>query len=45
MALGPYRVLGCRGDELTEFQLQLVEQLAAPLGRGAELVVPQFGDD
>ncbi|MDB5369169.1 MAG: hypothetical protein JWP20_727 [Roseomonas sp.] len=45
LALGLGRVLGHCRDELAEFQFQLVGQLAAALGGGAELVVPQLGDD
>ena len=36
-------VLGGGGLQLLELQLQLVQQLAAALGRGAEAVVLQLG--
>jgi hypothetical protein len=44
---GSGRVLRpCRcGDQLAEFHFQLIPQLAAALGRGAELVVPQLGGE
>ena len=36
----------CRARlQLLEPQLELVEQLAAALGRGSEALAPQFGDD
>jgi hypothetical protein len=45
LILRPRRVLGHRGDQFTEFQFQLIQELAAALGGGAELVMPQFSDD
>ena len=38
------RSLGRRGLEFLELQLQLVKQLAAAFGGGAEAVVPHLGD-
>ena len=37
-------ILAGRGDQLAEFEFQLVEQLAATLRGGAELVVLEPGD-
>ena len=38
------RVLARSSDEFAEFQLELVDQLAAALGRGAEAVMLELGD-
>jgi hypothetical protein len=39
------RILAGGGDQLAEFQLELVDQLAAALRRGTEAAVPELGDE